>query len=318
MKPNLPLAAAAVAALVVSIILAVAFLGAGCGTESAPTTSQVTGLTLEQVRNAECAVQFDGGMLVFTLVDGSYQSGQGGGDPSQADRVTVTMSEVVAFGDLNGDGVGDAVIAVHVTKDGSGNGQGAAGNSASTYVIALVAKGGKPVQGGYHLAGLGALVDSLASADGQIVANATIPGQEDPTGAPKVPIVATLRLPFAGGLLLHTSQTSETPAGDVRAVTIGSPEPGATVSDSFTIAGAVTIAPFENNLVYHVYNDQMTELAVGPLMVDAPDYGAPGTFRLVMDLASSDYSGRIFVTVSDLSAADGSILAMGSIELVVE
>jgi hypothetical protein len=53
-------------------------------------------------------------------------------------------------------------------------------------------------------------------------------------------------------------------------------------------------------------------------MVDAPDMGAPGTFELSLDLSSVDYSGPIFVTLSDLSPADGAILALDSIILILK
>jgi hypothetical protein len=257
-------------------------------------------------------------MLTFTLVDGSYQSGQGEGDPSQADRVKVTMADAVAFGGLNGDGVDDAAIAIRVSK-GNGDDQDPGNKDATTYVMALVSQGGEPVQAGYHLLGIGARVDGLAIVDREITLDATVPGPEDQSGNPKVPITAALRLPIAsGGILLHTAQTSETPAGDVREITVTSPAPGATVSGVFTIEGSVTIAPFENNLVYHVYDEQMTERAVRPVMVDAPDLGAPGTFSVVLDLSSTDYIGPLFVTISDLSAADGSILALASVELTLQ
>ena len=344
------------------LVLAVVLFAAGCSADPATTTSQTApaetsstettppsggtttvpslpgdeGLTLDQVRNAACVVEFEGGILSFTLVDGSYQSGEGGGDPSQADRVKVTMADAVAFGDLNGDRVGDAAIAIRVSVgdsnaggNGQGNGQGGSqggdddqdpGNKgATTYVIALVSEGGEPVHAGYHLLGIGARVDGLAIADGKIAVDATVPGPEDQNGNPKVAVTATLRLPpGGGGVLLHTGQTSETPAGDVREITVTSPAPGAAVSGAFTIEGRVTIAPFENNLVYHAYDGQMTERAVGPVMVDAPDLGAPGTFSVVLDLASTGYTGPLFVTLSDLSAADGSILALASVELTLE
>jgi len=95
-------------------------------------------------------------------------------------------------------------------------------------------------------------------------------------------------------------------------------EQGATVSNPCTISGGVTIAPFENNLVYKVYDEKMKELTSGPLMVNAPDMGAPGTFELSLDLSSTGYTGLIFVTISDLSAADGSTLAMNSIKLTLK
>lgn len=348
---------------IVALLLAGAVLAVGCADDTGMTTTQTPttagatttsvgatttvsdvpstvpslpaddGLTLGQVRNAEIIVPFDEDLLTFTLVDGSYEGPQGGDHQSS---VSVTMSDPVVFGDLNGDGVDDAAIAISVSKNagtgGSGMGGGATGTGggatgtgsssgdpgASHYVVALVSQGREPILGGSHLVGVGARVDALSIADGEIFVEATVPGPEDPTGDPTVPITATLRLPLmegTGWVLLHTSQTSETPAGDIREITITSPELGADVAYLCTITGTVTIAPFENNLVYSVYDEEMILRDGGPVTVDAPDYGAPGAFELVLDLVSLGCWGRIFVTISDLSAADGSILAMDSIEL---
>jgi hypothetical protein len=78
----------------------------------------------------------------------------------------------------------------------------------------------------------------------------------------------------------------------------------------------VTIAPFENNLSYRVYDEQGNELAAGPIMVDAPDFGAPGTFTATLDLAAFP-PGRLFIEIADLSAADGSVLALATVMVVV-
>jgi len=80
------------------------------------------------------------------------------------------------------------------------------------------------------------------------------------------------------------------------------------------IAGTVTIAPFEDNLVYDVYDSDLVRLAQGPLMVDAPGPGAPGAFAFSLDAYSLDYLGPVLVTISDISAADGSLLAMDSVD----
>jgi len=103
----------------------------------------------------------------------------------------------------------------------------------------------------------------------------------------------------------------------VRKITITHPEPRASLYLVAQIEGMITIAPFENNLVYRVFDSEMMQLAEGPVTVDAPDMGAPGTFKLVIDLIDMGCSGWVTVSISDLSAADGSILAMDSIELQV-
>ncbi|HEU4745955.1 MAG TPA: hypothetical protein VFS61_12005, partial [Anaerolineales bacterium] len=60
------------------------------------------------------------------------------------------------------------------------------------------------------------------------------------------------------------------------------------------------------------------ELSAGAIMVSAPDPGAPGTFEAVIPLGNILSGAIIRLEVQDLSAADGSLLAMDSVELVVK
>jgi hypothetical protein len=78
----------------------------------------------------------------------------------------------------------------------------------------------------------------------------------------------------------------------------------------------VTVAPFENTLHLRIYNIQGNELYSGPLMVQASEPGAAGTFSATLDL-SSFAPGRVIVELSDLSAADGSVNALDAILVAV-
>lgn len=272
-----------------------------------PTVVINVDLTLEQVKNAEYTIDFGERLLSFTLVDGAYQSGT---DTSQPGYFQATMSDKVAFGDLNGDGLGDAAVSIGINTGGTG---------VFEYVVAMLSQDGQPVQGGYYYVDDRARMDALTIADKRIVADAMVHGPNDPMCCPTMPIQASLQLPLDNGPLLWLAhQTSEVVPGAFREITITSPEPGTGVDSIGTITGDVTIAPFENNLVFHVYDMNLNELSVGPLMVDAPDMGAPGTFKLDLDLSVVDYSGPIFITISDLSPANGAILAQDSIVLELE
>jgi len=314
--------------LFIAIVLIVSLAAAGCNAPTAtpqppatvtplppatetplpePTATVSANLTLEQVKNAHYSFDEGGSTLSFTLVNGTYQNGT---DTAAPDFYQATMSDKVAFGDLNGDGVGDAAVSIGINTGGTG---------VFEYVVALVSENGQPVEAGYYFVDDRARLDSLSIVDKKIVADAMVHGPNDPMCCPTLPVEATLELSLDGSMnLLRTSQSSQTPSGDVRKITITSPEQGAVVSNPCTLKGGVTIAPFENNLVYKVYDPKMKELASGPLMVNAPDMGAPGTFELSLDLASTGYTGQIFVTISDLSAADGSTLAMDSIVLTLK
>jgi hypothetical protein len=272
-----------------------------------PTSPAISDLTLDQVKNAEYTLDFGEGVSTFTLVDGVYQSNS---DSSAPDYFEATLSDKAAFGDLNGDGLGDAAASIGISMGGTG---------VFEYVVAMLNQDGQPVQAGYYYVDDRARIDAMAISELKIVVDAMVHGPNDPMCCPTLAIQASLQLPLdAGPLLWLAHQTSEIVPGAFREITISSPEPGSDVENACIITGDVTIAPFENNLVYHVYDTHMGELAVGPLMVDAPEMGAPGTFELNLDLSSVNYSGPVFVTLSDLSPADGAILALDSIILNVK
>jgi hypothetical protein len=84
------------------------------------------------------------------------------------------------------------------------------------------------------------------------------------------------------------------------------------------IKGKVAIAPFENNLAYRIYDVSCIELSAGPISVSATDPGTPGTFEALIPLGSVLSGALIRIEVQDLSAKDGSLLAMDSVELVVK
>jgi hypothetical protein len=266
-----------------------------------------TGLTLDALKNAEYTFDLGQSMPTFRLSNGSYQSGS---DPSKSDYLQASLSDKVAFGDLNGDGVDDAAIVIGINTGGTG---------VFEYVVGVVSQDGQPEQAGYAYIDDRAIINSLNIVDGKIILDTVTHAPNDPMCCPSQPVVETLRLPVdSRGILWLTHFLSRPTSDTAREITITSPAPGTGVDNPFTITGNVTIAPFENNLVYHVYDMNLNELAVGPLMVDAPDMGAPGTFELTLDLSTTGYKGPIFVTISDLSMADGSILAMDSVILVVK
>jgi hypothetical protein len=115
-----------------------------------------------------------------------------------------------------------------------------------------------------------------------------------------------------------TDFTTFTPDGRPRTITIESPANGEEVFTSVPIKGDVSIAPFENNLVYRIFDTSGIELAAGPITVAASDPGAPGTFDAMIPLGNILSGSTIRIEVQDLSAADGSLLGMDSVELVVK
>jgi hypothetical protein len=60
------------------------------------------------------------------------------------------------------------------------------------------------------------------------------------------------------------------------------------------------------------------ELAIGSITVTAADLGAPGTFEQTILLGNILSGVEIRIEVQDINAADGSLFAMDSVELVVK
>jgi hypothetical protein len=117
---------------------------------------------------------------------------------------------------------------------------------------------------------------------------------------------------------MMTDYTTYTPSGKPRTITIESPEEYAEVFGSVELKGSITIAPFENNLSYHIFDAGGVELAIGPVTVTALEMGGPGTFDQVIELGDLLSGTAITLEVQDVSAADGSLLAMDSVVLVVK
>jgi hypothetical protein len=157
---------------------------------------------------------------------------------------------------------------------------------------------------------------ALSIANNEIYLDAVIHGADEPMCCPTLRTTRHYR--FVDNLLDMIDYTTFTPDGRPRTITIESPVDGSEVFTSVPIKGKVAIAPFENNLVYRIYDVSGIELSAGAIMVSAPDLGAPGTFEDVIPLGKILSGAIIRIEVQDLSAADGSLLAMDSVELVVK
>ena len=87
---------------------------------------------------------------------------------------------------------------------------------------------------------------------------------------------------------------------------------------SHQLTGTVSIAPFENNLSYFIYDETGNQLLGGPVMVTAPDFGAPGTFDESISLEGVPARTTIYLEIQDVRAADGSLLALDAVKLIVK
>lgn len=262
-------------------------------------TPQINSLTEPQLQNAEYTLTaFDNASHVFRLADGAYKSGA----PDYAD---VRLLEQISFGDLNRDGVPDAAVLLAENFGGSG---------VFVWLAAVLNENGKP----HHIASSmiddRAQINTLEIRNGNIFLDAVVHGPNDPGCCPAFKVTRTFRL--MDSLMVLVNATSQTPTGVERAILIESPQVGQQVSGALTINGHVTVSPFENTLRLRIYNEQGNELYTAPFTINVSELGAAADFDITLDLAA--YApGLITIEIADLSAADGSVLALASVEVVI-
>ena len=260
-------------------------------------------LTEVQLQNAEYTLTgFDNASHAYRLADGKFLRGA---DSSSADYADVRLLDMLAFGDLNADGVEDAAVLLAQNFGGTG---------VFVSLNAVLNLDGQPVHAASTMIDDRPQINKVEIRNGEIFLDAVVHAFEDPACCPTFAVTRSYRL--MGVSLVLVNAVSKTPAGQERVITIESPLDGAEASGALIVSGRVTIAPFENNLSFRVYNEQGNELSSGPILVDAPDLGAPGTFNVTLDLSAFP-PGRIRIEISDLSAADGSVLALDSVEVIV-
>ena len=270
-----------------------------------PTNTVVTvpPLTVEQLKNAEYTIiGFDNASTLYRFTDGKFTRGA---DSSAVDYADLRLLEFFPLGDLDENGVDDAAVLIAENYGGTG---------VFVSVHVMLNADGQPRQAASYMIDDRPQINALEIRNGEIFLDAVVHGPSDAMCCPTFPVTRTFRL--MGASLVLVNATSQTPGGLSRVISIESPLAGQDVSGAMVIRGSVSIAPFENNLVMRVYNENGNELFVSPVMVDAPDMGAPGTFNVTLDLSAFP-PGRILIELSDLSAADGSVLALDSVMVVV-
>jgi len=307
--------------LFLALVLVLAACNPSAGTDATPTTTQPaptaepapdptdaagTGLTEEVLRNAEYIFVEEDQPFLVRLADGRYQFGT---DPDAEDYVSISLAEdVFAFGDLNGDGVQDAVVLLVETYGGTG---------VFVSLAAVLDQGGESRHVSTAFIDDRPIIYTVSIQDGEILMDAVVHAPDDEMCCPSQAETRTYRL-GARGLVL-TQLTSQFEGGEKRIISIESPAAGSEVGRVFPLKGSVTIAPFENTLVVKVFDAGENQVYIGPLMVNAPDMGEPGTFDFSINLEGIALdSGPIRIEVADVSMADGSYLAMASVDVVLK
>jgi len=259
-------------------------------------------ITLDILKNAEYQVQ--NGMNMVQLVDGKYEAGSG------ADYLSVNILDVVAIGDLNADGMDDAGIIL--TENYGGTGQ-------FVYLVPVFfIDGGAATPSSGLFLGDRVAVNSMKIEDGKIILDMLVHAPNDGLCCPSQTMVQSFRFYWGPGLVL-VHAVSGTTGNTVREINIDTPTPGTQVTNQIQVKGRVSIAPFENTLLLRIIDVNNTPIYEGPIMVSAPDMGAPGTFDTLVDISSGlPNPGSIRIEVSEVSMADGSTLTLDSVEVTLK
>ncbi|MGD8404939.1 MAG: Gmad2 immunoglobulin-like domain-containing protein [Anaerolineales bacterium] len=260
------------------------------------------GIGPADVRKAQYQLGFSDQVRTVQLEDGQYQDD----NLTSTDYVSVTVTDFIVRGDLTGDGENEAAAIIAENYGGSG-----------TFVFLVVYQfiNGEAVFLTSTFLDDRPLINDLAVEDSEIFVDMVIHAKDDPMCCPTM--ATTSRYLLNGVNLILTSYSTETPTGEPRIITIEEPVNTAQVSGIVRLRGNITIAPFENNLVYRIYDLGGVELTVGPVSVEAPDLGAPGTFEKAIDLGNILTDTTVRIEVQDINMADGSLFAMDSVLLKV-
>jgi hypothetical protein len=261
--------------------------------------SALPGLTLDRLNSGSYMVPIYN--RVIHLVDGKFEGGSG------ADYLmAMLLQDKAAFGDLNQDGQPDA--AVFLAENGGGSG---------VFVSLMVVynQSGQVAQGGTVPIDDRPRITAVSIRSGQVWVEATIHGPGDVMAAPTLGVVEVFQP--SGEQLNLVKLSSKTPSGGERSITIESPVSGSEVTHRVRVVGKMPIAPFENTLTYRVYDQAGKQLVVGSLAVSAQEPGGPAVIDQTLDLSAIP-AGPMRLELAEMSAANGTKLALDSLTLVVK
>ncbi len=264
----------------------------------------VRDLTADQLKNAQYRLGARDDFAFVQLTDGQYQHGT---DTTTLDFAYVGLTEFAAIGDLTGDGVNEAAAIVVENYGGTGN---------FAFLTIFTNVNSLPVFLYSTMIDDRPIINSVAIENGEVHLDAITHGFEDAGCCPTLPTKRTYAL--VNNQLRITNYITSIPDGAQRIIEITTPLNGTESTGNVQVSGTVSIAPFENNLSYFIYDAFSNQLAAGPLTVTAPDLGAPGTFNESISLAGIPAGTTIYLEIQDISAADGSLLALDAVKLVIK
>jgi len=142
----------------------------------------IPALTLDGLKNAEYRLAVNGVIQTIRITNGLYQQGS---DPTEPGFLTIVVNTPVDFGDLNGDGVDDAVI---MLSEGHG------GTGVNVYVAAVTNWAGIPLHKASVLIDDRAIIESVRIENGLIIVDAIVHGANDAGCCPTKHVTRIFRL----------------------------------------------------------------------------------------------------------------------------
>lgn len=256
-----------------------------------------------QIRNANYQLGLPDSLRVVQLVDGKYESSP----PGSPDYASATLMDHSARGDLTGDGVDEIAVTVVENYGGTGN---------FVFIAVYSIANGEPMFLTSTLVDDRPAMNALSIENGEIFLRAVTHASEDPFCCPTLQNERHYQL--IDDQLQISDYVTFTPDGRPRTITIDSPLNGADAFSSVQVKGSFAIAPFENTFAYRIYDVGGVELSAGSFTVTPTDLGAPGTFETMVNIGGLLSGSVVRIEIQDISAKDGSLLAMDSVELVVK
>jgi hypothetical protein len=275
-------------------------------TQPQATATNATSSSAQDVallRNAKYQLGTPDTLEVVQLKDGKFER-SAPGDPNYA---SIQLTDFVASGDLDGDGKNEIAALLAENYGGSG---------VFVYLAVFANANGTPTFISSTLVDDRPQLNSLSIKNSEILLDSVIHGIDDPMCCPALHVTRNYRL--VDGQLDLTNYATFTQDGKPRTITLAVPADGTEVFNSIHVQGKVAIAPFENNLTYSIKDGTGVELSRGAVPVTAANPGGAGTFDATISLGNIISNTVVFLEIQDVSAADGTLLAMDSVELVVK
>src|SRR5690242_2932797 len=207
--------------------------------ESPPALATATSVPKEakEILNAQYQLGATEALRVVQLTNGKFEQGAAGG----TDSVSVAVSDYVAVGDLNGDGVNEVAALISENYGGSG---------VFVFLAVYSNENGKLTFQNSTMVDDRPQLNALSIGSGEIFLDAVIHGPDEPMCCPTLRTMRYYR--FIDNQLGMVDYSTFTSDGKSRTITFESPATGAEVFTSVPVKGKVAIARFENKLAYRI------------------------------------------------------------------